>query len=202
MFKSILVLESPWDNERVESTSVWPVVSEFSRVCGIKAYHQVFVDAASFRHWVEVFSADKSLKSKLLYIAAHGGQGRINGLRSRINSTTILESLREASGIKYVHFGSCFFGNDDNLRSLMDEAPHLRWVAGYRRSVDWIESTAMDLMFWRRIAVRDDENEGMRTMKMAESLYRDMNGLVNKLEFNFFCRYGENINKLGERLVG
>ncbi len=59
MFKSILVLESPWDNSSVESTSVWPFVSEFAKARGIRAYHQAFLDKSSFIHWVESYNKEK-----------------------------------------------------------------------------------------------------------------------------------------------
>lgn len=66
MFKSILVLESPWDSDSVYSKSVWPFVSEFARAMALQAFHQSFSDKKSFLHWVQQFNSEKISGEKLL----------------------------------------------------------------------------------------------------------------------------------------
>ena len=191
MFKSILVLESPWDSSTVKSTSVWPFVSEFAKVTGISAHHQVFLDRSSFLHWVEKFNADDVPAPKLLYIAAHGSEGRIAGLKRDINGATISDAIKKAKNIKYIHFGSCLFGSEANLTSLLNSAKHLKWAAGYENSVDWIDSTVFDILLWRRISSRDDDTKGMKSHTLAENLLADMPGLAKSLAFRFHYRYGK-----------
>ena len=127
MFKSILVLESPWDSDSVYSKSVWPFVSEFARAMAPQAFHQSFSNKKSFLHWVQQFNSEKIPGgNKLLYVAAHGTDGRISGLRESINGKTICDALQKAKNIKYVHFGSCLFGSEANIESLLKVAKHIK----------------------------------------------------------------------------
>src|SRR5579862_3235608 len=127
MFKTILVLESPWDSKSVRSKSVWPFVSEFARATDIKAFHQSFSDKNSFCYWIARYNKEKLANPKLLYVAAHGRDGRISGLQKDINGITIRAALKKAKKIKYVHFGSCLYGTPHNLTQLLKEARHLSW---------------------------------------------------------------------------
>jgi hypothetical protein len=196
MFNSILVLESPWDSSSVVSKSVWPFVSEFAKVKNIQAYHQVFNDRSSFIHWVEQFNREDLNTPKLLYIASHGENGRISGLQKKINKETIISTLYKANNIKYVQFGSCFFGNKQNLTELLETAEHLKWAAGYEETIDWVDSTLFDLMFWGRIVSRDEETKGKKTHILASNLLDEVSGLAKNLGFRFQYRYGDNIKSL------
>ncbi len=194
MFKSILVLEAPWDAATVKSTSVWPFVSEFSRVVGLGAYYQTFHGRSSFEHWIEQFNKDDVASPRLLYVAAHGSSGRIQGLQREINGATINEALRKAKKISYVHFGSCLFGSQENLDTLLDTAKHLRWAAGYDQAVDWIDSMALDLMFWSRIGPRDKDDKAKKYLKthtLAKGLIAEVPGLARNLGFHLSYRWGK-----------
>ena len=188
MFKSILVLESPWDSESVESISVWPFVSEFAKVMNIRAYHQVFSGRDSFIHWIDVYNEEPG-DAKLLYIASHGTNGRIQGLQRDINGNTIIETLRKTKQIKYIHFGSCFFGSEENLTLLLKKARHITWAAGYETAVDWLDSTLFDILLWRHIARQD--KRGVKFHTRAE-MVMDV-GLAKYLGFRFQYRRGSAI---------
>lgn len=193
MFKSMLVLESPWDSYSVYSKAVWPFVSEFAQAMALQAFHQSFSDKKSFLHWVQQFNSERISGKKLLYVAAHGTDGRISGLRESINGTTICNALQKAKNIKYVHFGSCLFGSEANLESLLKRAKHIGWEAGYEKSVDWVDSTLFDVMVWRRIARRDSETKRRKTHTIIETLLKEeIPGLARNLGFNFHFSYGKN----------
>jgi hypothetical protein len=196
MFKSILVLESPWDTASVKSKSVWPFVSEFAKAMDLRAFHQAFSDKISFCHWINVFNKEKAASQKLLYVAAHGTDGRISGLQKAINGTTIVTALKKAKNVKYVHFGSCLYGSESNLASLLRTAKHISWAAGYDKSVDWVDSTLFDVMLWGRIARRDAETKGLRTHTLAQELMKEIPGLAQNLGFRFQYRYGKNVKSL------
>jgi hypothetical protein len=174
-------------------------VNEFAKARGLQAFHQSFSDKSSFKHWIECYNAEKLDCPKLLYIAAHGSDGRISGLKRDINGATITSTLKEATGIQYVHFGSCFYGTDNNLSSLLDKAKHLRWAAGYQEAVDWVDSTLFDIMLWGRIAKRTDDTKGVKTHTLTEALVEEIPGLVKNLGFRFHYRYGENVWTLSSK---
>lgn len=199
MFKSILVLESVWDDQNIRSKSVWPFVSEFAKASNLLAFHQSFSDKHSFEHWIECYNREPLKGKKLLYIAAHGTGGRVSGLNRQINGATITSAMKKAKNIQFVHFGSCFYGKESNLSNLLSEVEHIRWTAGYQKSVDWVDSTLFDIMLWRRIANRDPEDEdlrGTRTHTVAKKLIREIPGLAKNLGFRFQYRYRGKIESL------
>ncbi len=193
MFKSLLVLESPWDRKSVRSKSVWPFVSEFARVYDIPAFFQGFSDKDSFQHWIRRFHKEKFSGPKLLYVAAHGSTGSIGGLLHDIYGKTIMESLKAARSIRYVHFGSCAFGSAEKLETLLNTAKGLVWAAGYEEDVDWVDSTLFDVMFWNRIAVRDRDSKGRHFQKLIGHFVEEVPGLASKLGFRFSYRRGRSI---------
>ena len=192
MFKSILVLESPWDYDSVKSKSVWPFVSEFANAMCLHAHHQIFTDTKSFCHWINVFNEEKLTAPKFLYVAAHGGVGQICGLKNKINGNTIIEKLKKSKNINYVHFGSCLFGNKPNLELILKKVSHIRMAAGYKESVDWLDSTAFDLMLWKRIAFRVNENKNQKLHSIvSDFVMNEVPGLSENLGFRCSCRYGK-----------
>lgn len=196
MFKSILVLEAPWDSNSLESSSVWPMIREFAAVRGIKAFHQTFFDKASFEHWIKAYDEMAIAGPKLLYIACHGGNGQLGGLSRNLNRTSIQTAVQAARNISFVHFGSCLFGSEKNLQKLLDAAPHLRWVAGYDKEVDWVDSTLFDILLWGRIESRDEDSYRKKTHTLASELIGQVQGLADQLGFHFQYRYGDAIRQL------
>lgn len=191
MFKSLLVLEGSWEQKISKSYSVWPFISEFTNQNGnFKAYHKVFSDKNSFESWVSAFNKETAIeKPKLLYIASHGSQGRVN----QINRQTIINLLKSCKNISYVHFGSCDFGSENNLTQIMDEVKHLKWVAGYETEIDWLQSTLYDLLFWNSIMNSKNQVSDRVLIKRVRNLINETEGLSNSLKFNLFLRDEDNI---------
>lgn len=178
------------------SSSVWPLIREFAAVRGIKAFHQTFFDKASFEHWVDAYDREAIAGPKLLYIACHGSNGQLSGLSKNLNRTSIQQAVQAARNISCVHFGSCLFGSEKNLEELMNAAPHLRWVAGYDKKVDWVDSTLFDILLWGRIESRDEDSHGRKTHTLANELMEQVEGLTDHLGFRFHYRYGDSIWEL------
>jgi len=197
MFKSILVLEAPWDSNSLESSSVWPMIREFAAVRDIKAFHQTFFDKASFEHWIKAYDEMAIAGPKLLYIACHGSNGQLAGLSKNLNRTSIHKAVQAARSVSFVHFGSCLFGSEKNLQKLLDAAPQLRWVAGYGKEVDWVDSTLFDILLWGRIESRDEDSYRRKTHTLASELIGQVQGLADQLGFHFHYRYGDAIRQLG-----
>jgi len=194
MFKTIFVLESSWDKENpLQHSSIMPIIYEFAKQRGVKAYHQVFTDSRSFVHWINEFN-QVSNSSTLLYIAAHGSKDCLYGTISGIKKTTILNALKKAKDIQYIHFGSCLFGNINNLKEVLKKAKHFHWAAGYKKSVDWVDSTLFDILLWSKITPggRSDEQKNVKTHTLVKALIENhAKGLADELGFEFAYRYGD-----------
>jgi len=191
----LLVLEAPWNDDTIRSTSVWPFASEYCRVHGIEAHRQHFTDLASFRHWVRCYNAERLDGRRLLYVAAHGSHGSLSALTRSLNASSVIDTLADAPKIDYVHFGSCLFGNPGNLDRLMQRAEHLRWAAGYDVEIPWVESTAFDLMFWSKVdgSREDDETPRRQPHRGVADLLAYTGPLAERLGFRFHYRRGERV---------
>jgi hypothetical protein len=199
MFKSILVLESAWVKNSLKPISVWPLVEGFANASELKAFHRNFSDTDSFKYWIKIFNNKKNNypSPKLLYIAAHGTHNQICSTGNNINRDTIFTTLKKAKNIEYVHFGSCLFGNNENLLLLLKNARHIRMAAGYNESVDWVDSTAFDLMLWQRISTRDETVKNKKLQTVVEDyVNNDVTGLAHKLGFRCKYRYGKAVGAI------
>ncbi len=172
------------------------MVREFASARGLKAFHQTFFDKSSFQHWVRAYNNEPIGGSKLLYVAAHGDNGRLAGLKKDMNRSTIISTLAANENIKFVHFGSCLFGSEANLKELLVEAEHIRWAAGYDEQVDWIDSTLFDILFWGRIESRYDDTRGRKTHTLVADLVNQVHGLAEQLGFRLQYRYGAAIKSV------
>ena len=195
MFKSILVLESAWDSDTVKSKSVWPFIKEFANVWGIDAYHQIFTDKKSFEHWIETYDAESFSGPKMLYIASHGSNKRICGLTSDINAISLDLALAACESIQHVHFGSCWYGNDENLELLLKLGDSFKTVTGYSESVDWIDSTLADILLWNKIIGKAD---GARSHTVVKEFINKNPDLYENLGFNFYYKYGDKFKNVKE----
>jgi hypothetical protein len=61
--------------------------------------------------------------------------------------TTLARLLEPARSIVGVHLGSCNLGQPRLLKRLAHRTP-VRWIAAYDKEVPWLESTALDMLFW------------------------------------------------------
>lgn len=190
IIKTIFILESSWDYKNpLDNSSVVPFVNEFGRQRSINVHYQFFTDKKSFCHWINEF--DKTKKpNALLYIASHGNKGSLDGLTTSIKRTTILSTLKKLKYIKYIHFGTCFFGNKENLLSLVNRSKQLQWVAGYSKEIDLLNSTLFDLLLWNRLIWKEDIDKSKLTHTIVSDLAeKHSEGLTNELGFVFAYKY-------------
>ena len=199
MFKSILVLESAWEKNSLKPISVWPLVEGFANANNIKAFHRSFNDTDSFKYWIRIFNNKRNnyRSPKLLYIAAHGTHNQLCSVGNNINRDTVFNTLKKSKNIEYVHFGSCLFGNSENLQTLLKKASHIRMAAGFNEAVDWVDSTAFDLMLWQRISTRDENVKNKKLQTVVEDYVKnDVAGLAKKLGFRCRYRYGKAVRAI------
>ena len=192
-------MESSWDQEDpFQHYSLMPIVSEFAKQRKIETYHKVFTDAKSFKHWIETYN-NLCKGGSLLYIAAHGYKASLCGLNCRINKQTITNAIAKARNIQFVHFGSCLFGNEENLKSILKKATNLSWIAGYDKSVDWVDSSLFDIFLWSRITPhgRGSSDKNLKTHTIVKNIIElQVAGMVKELGFKFVYRYGKNIESV------
>lgn len=131
---------------------------------------------------------------RYLYIAAHGdekGLGFLNDDRlTRTELRNLLRDIRNTDGSKLrgLCLGSCLFGTDKLADFLFSEDVGVRWIAGYSTEVAWIESSALDLLFFNELISVEGETDIQAINRTAKRLLEVAPGLVKELGFGIFVR--------------
>lgn len=142
----IFVLECPWSVELTDTTTVRPFVHGWADIREVPFSYRMYYDGATLAHGLELFVSDPNVRA--CYVAGHGNKGRLGGLKKDINLMSLAKATtRSTTGpTKGILFGACDVGH--RLQDFLDACGRgIGWVAGYERTVPWMESTICDLLF-------------------------------------------------------
>lgn len=141
-----------------------------------------------------------------IYIAAHGDEEALQGsmgerikigdLKRRISSAELDDARGKLAGL---YFGSCSFGQPETLKKLLAQGNKLRWIAGYEKNVDFVESTAFDLLFFDTLLhYRHDKKctELDAIKNTADVIKLKVGGLADSLGFSLMLWERECLFKL------
>jgi len=146
----LLVLEAHWQRSIAESEYAFGNMLRevFARLPNVRVRQRFFHDAESLDHWCRelLYIAEPAI----LMIASHGVAEGLSVHGEVINTTRVLDSVRDAGNLKLLHFSSCLVGLDGQRALTKQPYP----VSGYTTSVDWgasamLEFTYLDLMLNR-----------------------------------------------------
>ncbi len=155
--------------------------------------YERFVGAPSFRDAVRFIMSGSGVD--FLYVAAHGDFAKIeapdgSGLSRTFLRNTFVDANRDRRHrLKGVLFGSCKFGEADNLIEIMRPAKirgeeignRLMWVAGYGEEIDYTRSSLLDIYFYDIFFRTDGRDEITRVRKTLERLDKTLPGLMEGL---------------------
>jgi hypothetical protein len=145
----LLVLESYWSEDLRERESVQPFVKGLCDLYAWEFHYRTFDSANDLSLWIKNFNAiRRSSSEKIIYLATHGSKGgKIRTLEQSIPTKKLAQILKPAKSIIGLHLGSCNLGQPTILEELAKKTS-LSWVAAYNQEVPWLESTALDILFW------------------------------------------------------
>ncbi|WP_334162666.1 hypothetical protein [Phenylobacterium sp.] len=119
-------------------------------------------------------------RAQVLYLGCHGDEtGELVFHSGERLSPNRLADLLAACGpsLRGLYLGACFAGRRRLARRAFDRCPQLRWVAGYRQEVDFVDSSLLDVMFFNRWL--NSEAQGLRRVEeVVRDLARQMPGLL------------------------
>jgi len=150
MKANCVILEGSWERSH-EIPQVLPYFQALAATHrGLSVTHRTIRCAADVEYWVK--KIPKNSRS-LLYFACHG-QGldlylQPKGNDSRVNRAQLIAALENAKtgAIAFLHFGCCEMVGRPRRKSLepLAQACDAYWVSGYTNTVDWLQSTLIDL---------------------------------------------------------
>jgi hypothetical protein len=146
--KHIFCIEGNWDSSLAQPTTVRPVLELLEVNAGVKYIYR----DCSTRNELD-FLLDKWRQKgygdyKILYLAFHGEPGRIIiDNRNTVSLDELAEKMPCRTSRRLVYFGACSVMRVDKrvIRRFIRSAG-VRAACGYTTDVDWIPSTALDLI--------------------------------------------------------
>lgn len=195
----LVVLEGRWQNNRNTSVrSLFDLLMDMEFGSSHEYYFENFATSETLRSIISHVCGQHSRK-KYIYIGAHGDEGQIYGSVDRITRASLNNTLRDFLGgqIRGVFFGSCLFCNEDNAEFFFHNTHgvpnNVKWIAGYGRSVDWMESSALDILFWLNLFREKNRNPQSSEINIIDDVCNNLNGmmggLMRELEFQVFRRW-------------
>ena len=196
----LAVIESRWWKEGNSSIrGLFDVLADIRKFNPGAYHYEMFNNRASLQEIVE----RTARKSRNLYIVAHGDENSICGAEQReennIRRAEFRNMLRKNISVRGTRLdglfvGSCEFMNQANAEFLFEKHEgknvKVHWVAGYSKTIDWIEASVVDLFFWNTYYEQGDRkgNESKRIRDVAEQLDAFIPGAHREMGFNIFVR--------------
>jgi hypothetical protein len=160
--------------------------------------YDMFSDAGSMEKIIIDLCSNSVYHS--VYIGAHGDENSITGLGnesiSRTKLRNIFRSANVAGNVSGLYFGSCLVATRSNAQFFLcdGQTTGLKWLAGYSESVDWIDSSAIDMIFWSKYLHERQTNRSRRRNKKNDlAMVKDASTAMKALMPTVFTQLGFNI---------
>ena len=140
---AILILENPWDKPKnnPDRASVLPFVEGICKLNrNISVYYSTFHEINGFDMALGQDLTHTKEKRQILYIASHGDK---NGLKD-FSIKKLIPVIKKYKRIEGVLIGACYAGMAKAVIDLLNDT-NVRWVVSYKVSIDWIDSTLIDM---------------------------------------------------------
>lgn len=183
----LAVVEGKWGAKtNVSVRSLFDVLVDINFKTPHAYVYEMFCDAHALDNIIARMGNDEHVR--YLYIGAHGSGRSISGSGGTVSRAQLKNSLvrllSNGQTIEGIFLGTCFFGNEENAAFVLnpnnDPHPPIKWVAGYRESIDWIDSSVLDLLFWNKFfssngtPIQRIEQTAQQILKAAPGLVRDL----------------------------
>jgi hypothetical protein len=202
----IAVIETRWS--RTQNVSVRPLFDLLSEswCAHPHGYHYEMVGSAvAAREAVARVAADP--RCRAVYLATHGvaaGLALHNGEALAVAdlAQSLARSSRPADApLHGVYLSACGIGTRATASALLGgktgQTTPIQWFAGYDRDVDWIDTLALEMLFFNAwIRVQENNTPGRAIEIVAEKIARKAGGLVAELGFRLYARQGAEVVEL------
>jgi hypothetical protein len=162
------------------------------------AYHYEMANSvAALNEAIPRIAKDKACR--YLYIATHGSPKKLdlfNGETVSIQHLKkVLCDLPSGSRLYGIYLASCSVCSESIADELLNTG--VVWVAGYKKAVNWLPSSALDMLFFSELIMAENPDEAAKIVKVSKRLRPLVPGLVKKLGFGIFRKsQGKIVNML------
>lgn len=179
----VFSIEGEWNPSQPRNReSVKSFLTVLEDLGEIEWFHRDAATRAEVNHLLDRWSTTRGYgKYKLLYLSFHGDAANglwIPGEDSSISLGRLATRLKDACRGRVIHFGSCEVLNVKPAR-LVDfrDRTGASLVCGYTKSVDWVESAALDMLLISYLAAAARPEQAVKKLRKNNPV------LVEKLGF-------------------
>lgn len=150
--KNIACLESLWDDDiEDQPLSMVSILELIANLYDIR-FHRLSCNTSAELHY-NLSLLGRKRGHGILYLAFHGAPGEIYLHDSSvIDLETLADGMKQKFAGWIVHFGSCSTIDVDRQRLAgFVEKTGVAMIIGYKQSVDWDESAALDLLLFSQL---------------------------------------------------
>ncbi len=148
--KNIACLESLWDRQ-TENTrlNLFPMLELISKTQNARFSHLNCNTKGEFIYNLKLLCKKNY---SILYLGFHGSSGVIHlHDKTQINFTELAEMMKDNFSDWIVHFSSCsVFRKKKDLAQFVEDT-NVILATGYTRNINWIESSALELILFQAI---------------------------------------------------
>ncbi len=199
MNTGLSVIEARWWTDG--NHSVRPLFETMASITADNPYafrYDIFANRSALECVLCDVASNREFHS--VYLASHGSDGALHGLGDEeITRAALRNSFRTANArhtVTGLYFGSCLMCNRANAEFFLDPAGgcNVNWIAGYSKSVDWMDSSSVDPIFWTKlINERFTNNRRRRGKKNDLQIARHAADAVKSLMPTVFDQLGFNM---------
>jgi hypothetical protein len=191
----IAFIESRWrDNSNRSMRGMFDLIADIATGNPNGFHYEMAGDPVAMVAAIHRVSLNR--KCRYLCIGAHGD---FDGLqfeedkllrRARLRHALVRIEKTERTRLDGLYLSSCAFGSGNLAHFLFDEPSPITWIAGYREYVNWIDSSALDLLFFNELM--RVEGGGLtpreKIVHVTERMCARAPSLVEELGFGVFVR--------------
>ncbi|MFY0606425.1 MAG: hypothetical protein JXR10_06915 [Cyclobacteriaceae bacterium] len=164
--KNIFCLEGLWDGNLNDQSTVLPAIELLSKHRGIRCIHSRCATKSELDFYLSKWSLKKYDDYPVLYLAFHGEKDSIRLMGEVINLNYISDLLKGKCKGRVVIFGSCSTLDIDlrHLKRFLKTTGALA-IGGYKTDIDWVLSTANDLLLFEALQSNEFSERGIPVIK-------------------------------------
>jgi len=178
--KGIFCIEGLWDPDLRVSSSVEPLLDLLNLNALISYIHMDAATHAEFEFYVKKWMQKRYDGYPILYIASHGSQSGIQVGKDAYSVGALGDLLAGKCANRIIVFSSCSTLRiaKRELRRFLEKTEALA-VCGYRVDVDWLRSTAFELLLFSQIQKNEFSGRGAAAIDRAATKiagsFKDLN---------------------------
>jgi len=174
--KKIFCIEGDWENDLRKKSSIVGILDLLHKVNNVEYIQDRNCSTKQeFISRLNQFKESKYKTYNILYLAFHGSSSTIHLGSETIDLDEIQEILQDSLQGKIIYFGSCktLKIKKEKINEFVD-ITKANCLVGYTKDIDFIEGTALDLLFFAKA------QQYFRPKNLTKNFKNSLSSLISK----------------------